>query len=77
MKIKKLIEVLQKLNPELEVYVFDEDGYRALYADSVSTGCVRLSEHKYGQADLFFFDDESVCLEPGERETFINAVCLG
>lgn len=80
MKVKELIEHLQKMDPEAEVYTAIDDegnGFRQLfYAPSPG----RVNPQEEHRPESFYDDDwsdEDCCLEPGERETFIKAICIG
>jgi len=79
MKIRELIEALQKFDPELEVYASKDDegnGYRKLTCEP-ATGRVDPRETHY--IESFYFDewsDEDCCLDPGERDDMIRAICL-
>jgi hypothetical protein len=81
MKVSELIKALQKLDPDLEVYMsVDDEGnsYRRLEIEP-ETGRIDPRDFNYSQVEEFYFDawsDDECCLEPDERKSFIRAVCL-
>lgn len=82
MKVKALIEALQKLDPEAEVFVAVDDegnGYRQLQYEP-ATGRVDPNQVYYGRTESFYFDewsDDDCDIEPGERDDMTKSVCIG
>lgn len=77
MKVKELIELLQGLPQESEVYIsIDPEGNGFNKLENHDTGKVSVALHSLSSYYSDQHSDATCCLEPGERDSMIPIVVL-
>ena len=80
MKIKELVAILSKLPQDTEIILSkDAEGNHFSPLSGFGEGTIRPEDVNNYNIEEYYSDhhsDEDCCLEPGERNGFVKAICL-